>query len=396
MAPLTNEPLTGMSKSTRIKRLGLSLFLTSGYGTASLLVLVPAAFPLGLAFVPYLLPIVWLTFVIVVTRFIYRQIAKNGAQRAIIAAEVLTLLLLPVIGTVFNGLLDATCIETDCDTSAMHRPFALPQFFHVWVLHLLTVLAYAIARRRGGSLPPRTEVMVLGGLFVGCVLQIALCIQLGLWVVYGILGAPLILCAASPLFALLFFAHQIRTRMARLVQLKSSVPGALGVGAGLLGLYALIEAAFGKHTGAVFDVFTRTCGNTFSQLPIIHQPCTGHYLCTVAACGHPRLVKPLRLGLRGGATILVNRQLAIANAFEDLLHERFPRVGSVARRVYDKLGLPVARWVRHRLLADIVYVLMKPAELAFYTFLLLLDPSDPEERLARMYLWSQNEATSSN
>ena len=156
---------------------------------------------------------------------------------------------------------------------------------------------------------------------------------------------------------------------------------------GSFGLYALIEAAIGRHRGAVFDVFTRTCGHTFSQLPIVHLPCSGHYLCTVAACGHPKLVRPLRLGQRGGQPIVVNRQLAMANAFEDLLHERFPRFGCAARRAYDRVGLPISRWVRHRLLADVIYVLMKPAEWAFYVFLLLFDPCDPEVRLARMYPW---------
>jgi hypothetical protein len=94
---------------------------------------------------------------------------------------------------------------------------------------------------------------------------------------------------------------------------------------------------------------------------------------------------PERLGRPRGAVILVNRQLATANAFEDLLHERWPRCGRLARRLYDRLGLPVRRLIRSRVAADLVYLAMKPAEWLFYVALLLLDRRPPEERLARMY-----------
>jgi len=89
--------------------------------------------------------------------------------------------------------------------------------------------------------------------------------------------------------------------------------------------------------------------------------------------------------VRRGQVILVNRQLAVANAFEDLLHARWPRFGAFARRVYDRLGWPVSRWIRRRWLADAVYLAMKPAEWAFYVALLLLDPAAPEARIGRMY-----------
>jgi hypothetical protein len=96
-------------------------------------------------------------------------------------------------------------------------------------------------------------------------------------------------------------------------------------------------------------------------------------------------VRPERFGQRGGLVIVVNRQLATANAFEDLLHERWPRFGRLARRVYDRLGLPVSRYLRWRWLADFVYLAMKPAEWLFYVALLLLDRGSPEARIDRMY-----------
>ena len=49
-----------------------------------------------------------------------------------------------------------------------------------------------------------------------------------------------------------------------------------------------------------------------------------HYLCTVAAGGHKKIVKPIRAGVRHGHRVIVNRQLCIANAFEQVLEERTP------------------------------------------------------------------------
>ena len=89
--------------------------------------------------------------------------------------------------------------------------------------------------------------------------------------------------------------------------------------------------------------------------------------------------------MRRGRPIVVNRQLAVANAFEDLLHHRWPRFGRFARAVYDRLGLPVSRWVRWRWMADAIYLAMKPAEWCFYAFLVLADRDDPERRIDRMY-----------
>ena len=47
--------------------------------------------------------------------------------------------------------------------------------------------------------------------------------------------------------------------------------------------------------------------------------CIRDSLCTVALRGHEKLVRPTRMGLRRGERIVVNRQLCVANAFEQLL-----------------------------------------------------------------------------
>ena len=81
----------------------------------------------------------------------------------------------------------------------------------------------------------------------------------------------------------------------------------------------------------------------------------------------------------------MNRQLAVANAFEDLLHARWPRFGRTARACYDRLAIPVCRWITSRWLADLLYLAMKPAEWLFYLALLLFDRQSPETRIDRMY-----------
>ena len=110
-----------------------------------------------------------------------------------------------------------------------------------------------------------------------------------------------------------------------------------------------------------------------------------HYLCTAAAGGHPRIVKPLRMGVRHGHRVIVNRQLCIANAFEQLLEEHTPRFHRRIRSFYDRYGFPVARLIRSPFAADAVYLLMKPLEWLFLIILYLVDVK-PENRIAVQYL----------
>ena len=81
----------------------------------------------------------------------------------------------------------------------------------------------------------------------------------------------------------------------------------------------------------------------------------------------------------------MNRQLALANAFEDLLHERWPSFGRLARRTYDALAFPICRALSRRWIANALYLVMKPVEVLFFFALLFLDPGDPESRIDRMY-----------
>ena len=156
----------------------------------------------------------------------------------------------------------------------------------------------------------------------------------------------------------------------------------------LIFIIAVLEILFvlcGQSIDAPIKAFTNTADWTFSQQtpppPMIYD---SHYLCTVAAGGHRKVVKPLRYGTRLGETIIVNRQLCVANAFEELIKEKMPRFHKTVRTGYDKYGYPVSKHITTPLRADIVYFAMKPLEWIF-VFVLYLFDKDPEKRISRQY-----------
>ncbi|MBD5467768.1 MAG: hypothetical protein HDR21_06410 [Lachnospiraceae bacterium] len=162
----------------------------------------------------------------------------------------------------------------------------------------------------------------------------------------------------------------------------------------LLGILIGILVLFGQQPDAFIKAWTETSDWTLSaqtapQNLIVDE----HYLCTVAAGGHRRIVKPLRMGERHGHAVVVNRQLMIANAFEQLLEERTPRFHRHVRHFYDTYGFPVAKLIHSRYAADAVYFIMKPLEWLFLIVLYLFDVK-PENRIAVQYLPKRESAGS--
>lgn len=153
----------------------------------------------------------------------------------------------------------------------------------------------------------------------------------------------------------------------------------------LLGILIGILFLFGQQPDAVIKAFTETSDWTLSQRVapqnIYYDE---HYLCTVAAGGHERIVKPKRLGVRHGHQVIVNRQLCVANAFEQVLEERTPRFHRAVRHFYDTYGFPVAKLIHSKYTADLIYFLMKPLEWIFLIVLYLTDVN-PENRIAIQY-----------
>lgn len=148
----------------------------------------------------------------------------------------------------------------------------------------------------------------------------------------------------------------------------------------------MILCLFGQRPDAIIKAFTSTSDWTLSQMysppPVYYD---AHYLCTVSLKGHRKLVKPIRYGIRRNQKIVVNRQLCVANAFEQLIEEKTPKFHKAIRYIYDKYGYPLSKHINTPLQADITYILMKPLEYIFLIVLYLFD-KEPENRIAKQYL----------
>lgn len=153
----------------------------------------------------------------------------------------------------------------------------------------------------------------------------------------------------------------------------------------LLGIVIGVLVLFGQRPDAIIRAFTETSDwNLSRRIAPQNIQYDEHYLCTVAAGGHERIVKPRRLGIRHGHQVIVNRQLCVANAFEQVLEERTPRFHRAVRHFYDTCGFPVARLIHSKAAADVIYILMKPLEWGFLIVLYLTDVN-PENRIALQY-----------
>lgn len=155
----------------------------------------------------------------------------------------------------------------------------------------------------------------------------------------------------------------------------------------VLVIIQLILTLFGQSPDSAIQTFFDTSSFNYSKIPAPPPKMIngdGHYLCTVSVKGHPKLVKPLRAGIRYGEKITVNRQLLVANAFENILEEYTPRCHKAIRYIYDKYGYPFSKHISTRWSADAVYLLMKPAEWLFLVILYTVD-KHPENRIHIQY-----------
>lgn len=154
----------------------------------------------------------------------------------------------------------------------------------------------------------------------------------------------------------------------------------------LLGALLFILILFGQKPDYLIKAWTETADwNLSEKVAPVNLQVDEHYLCTVAATGHRGLVKPIRKGVRHGHEVVVNRQLEVANAFEELLAVKCPRLHRFIRRTYDKYGYPFAKHMRHQWQADLIYLVMKPLEWFFVVILYIFD-NHPENRIVRQYL----------
>lgn len=308
-----------------------------------------------------------------------------------------------------------------------------PEYSAALVLFALLGLAsYMILRFHKKKLPPLIEVILLGGMYVGMLLCIVFLYQLVMGVhpqpadMSALEGAMdeeylkswkvsldevdyfIILCLC--VVPVLFLIHCIQlmiTMMKEKAQEQSSkkydnplinrvnrifvkcMGKYLLAVLAMLPLLAVLSAIlllFGQQPDSVILAFTKTSdwilSKEISPPPVAYDM---HYLCTVSLRGHRKLVKPLRYGMRRNEKIVVNRQLCVANAFEQMIQERTPRFHRAVRAFYDNYGYPISKHIRTAFAADIVYILMKPLEWTFVIALYMVEEK-PEDKIASQYL----------
>ena len=269
---------------------------------------------------------------------------------------------------------------------------AYPTFFTFAALTLLALIIYSY--RDANSLSPLANIFCISGILGGVVLLLVFDNQLQVASFHTFF---LLIYSINLLWVRIKEWQEDRTEITyenRLLQYfhqllnKSRNWPWLAVLLALptLVLVVLILMLFGQQPDSMIKAWTDTADWAFSQkIPPQNLIIDEHYLCTVAAGGHEKVVKPQRMGVRHGHPVVVNRQLCIANAFEQVLEEKTPRFHRFLRRNYDRYGYPFAKHIKKKWAMDLIYYLMKPLEWLFLLVLYLVDRK-PENRIAMQYI----------
>lgn len=281
----------------------------------------------------------------------------------------------------------------------------------IYVLIGLSVIAYFVSSYRKKIFPPILEVLLNSCQIIGLIFSLltAIHIQEGLPFIGFVFCLPIIIAYFVELrknHRLLlkyveetnFQPNNKREQLAWLILTSENkflylfilcIP--------ILFLIIIILIMFGQKPDSVIRVFTDTYKHTFSQLDYEceNAECGGHFLCSVAANGHKDVVKPVRYGECLGGVIICNRQLLVANAFEELLWRKAPKAHNFIRTRYNKVGDIVHKYYyvfNNKFVADFIYILMKPLELIFWLTLYIFE-RNPENRIAKQYLRKEDRSS---
>jgi len=290
-------------------------------------------------------------------------------------------------------------------TYQLHQPISgesLPTVIAIIVIFLagLTVLYVTDAVKT----PPLVTALSIGALYIGFVYSIIWTIHIfsvaknSFWLYFVLLPLNTFFITAR---LIIRKTHEYKPDPSRMSKIQSSrlltfynafcdkafflpIAGLLLMFP-ILGVMIIILLLFGQAPDAAIKAFTET-SDFYLSTKISPQGIYAdqHYLCTVAAGGDRKIVKPLRRGIRHGHEVTVNRQLEVANAFEEVIQVRTPKFHKHIRHFYDTYGFPVAKLIKSNRVADFVYFLMKPLEYIF-VIILYLTEVHPEDRIALQY-----------
>ncbi|HIP81487.1 MAG TPA: hypothetical protein EYH16_03660 [Leucothrix mucor] len=289
-----------------------------------------------------------------------------------------------------------------------YSPFGEQHYLTLIVFYLFYVVSAILLWLKGRELPPLILVLSVVFLCIGIVISTATLMQLTLSTGSDYFNDinDYIFFSIMPLFNLIFsilllikiireeasastnrvYKNKILNWLNKTISHTQHQPyWVIALLIPVFVMTTLILTLFGQDTDAMIKVFTDTTTWRFSQQT--HPPYldhTGHYLCTVAVCGNPKIVKPLRLGYRHGNEIIVNRQLLIANAFEEMIHDYSPTLHHYIRSLYNKYGYPFSKHITTPMQSSITYLIMKPFEWLFLLTLYLFC-INPEDKIKKQY-----------
>ena len=118
--------------------------------------------------------------------------------------------------------------------------------------------------------------------------------------------------------------------------------------------------ALASSLGAVAANLTGALLYSHQLYEALPEETQGCFVVTAASRGHRVVVGPLEVVERHGRRRLANRQLRTFWAFEDRWARRSPASHRAMRRLYGRVGPALARQMRHPLVADLVFVALKP------------------------------------
>ena len=288
----------------------------------------------------------------------------------------------------------------------LHAPIASWSMPTVLTICTIGIISYFLIRIKKLDIPPLLVVLGMSGIFICSIFMIVFIIQIskniqraGVLTYFTLFPINYILCSIRAEIQIIKkykengiggkrqYENRVLNKFNTILNDTDNWPIlSVVLAIPLLIFLICILMIFGQRPDEAIKAFLETSDWTLSQ-KISPPPVTydAHYLCTVSLKGHKNIVKPTRMGIRRGKKIVVNRQLCIANAFEDLIKERTPRFHHFIRYIYDKYGFPLSKHIKTAIQADITYILMKPLEWIFLITLYLFDKK-PENRINLQYI----------
>ena len=143
-----------------------------------------------------------------------------------------------------------------------------------------------------------------------------------------------------------------------------------------LGLFAWLLPFIGAWRIAILKTL-----EVYASLPTSQPDC---YFATVAAKGHPQFVKSKPIVIENGSVTWINAQLRYFKCAELTLMAICPSGHKVFREIYAVFGIPLMRILDHPLLADLIYITLKPIEWGAKVLLRVLLP-DVDEVAKKIY-----------